>query len=262
MARPETRSEPRPQTRPDFSPAELERYARHLVLAEMGGSGQQKLKRARVLVVGAGGLGTPVLQYLTAAGIGTLRFVDDDRVNLSDLHRQVIFDTDMVGKGKAQSAAATLGRINPHCRLEPVDARFSRENAAKLLEKCDLAIDACDNFETRYALADECEKARIPLISAAVNRFDGTVTILKPWMKDEEGDFYPRYRDLFPPRDEAENLPTCSQTGVLGAMVAMIGSVQALEAVKEIAGIGEGLVGKLLMIDGLSLRFHTIKYRR
>ena len=245
-----------------FSSEELERYARHLVLAEVGGSGQQKLKAARVLVVGAGGLGAPVLQYLAAAGIGTLRVTDDDVVSTSNLQRQVIHDSDQVGTAKVESAQAALNRINPHVSIEVFNERFTSENAATMLSGCTLAIDGSDNFETRYNVAAACEAAHVPLVTAAVNRFDGTITTLRPWELDQTGELNPRYVDLFPNKPDEGIIPTCAEAGVLGAMTGLMGSLQALEAIKEIVGTGDGLVGRLLMVDGLSLRFQTITYQR
>ena len=245
-----------------FSSEELERYARHLVLAEVGGSGQQKLKAARVLVVGAGGLGAPVLQYLAAAGMGTLRVMDDDVVSASNLQRQVIHDSDQVGTAKVESAKAALNRINPNVNIEVFNERFVSENAATMLSGCTLAIDGSDNFKTRYNVAAACEAAHVPLVTAAVNRFDGTITTLRPWELNQAGELNPRYVDLFPNKPDEGIIPTCAEAGVLGAMTGLMGSLQALEAIKEIVGTGDGLVGKLLMVDGLSLRFQTITYQR
>lgn len=245
-----------------LSTDELQRYARHLVLPEIGGAGQQKLKAAKVLVVGAGGLGSPVLQYLAGAGIGTLVLVDDDVVALSNLQRQLVHDTENVGMAKVESAAKGLGRINPHVEIVTHKMRIDQNNAAKLLEGCHLAIDGCDNFPTRYAVADACEAAQVPLISAAVNRFDGSLTMFKPWLKNQEGELNPRYRDLFPTQPPDDLLPSCAEAGILGASTGLIGSLMALEAIKEITGAGEGLVGRLLMVDGLGLRFETIGYKR
>lgn len=245
-----------------LSPEELERYARHLVLAEVGGPGQQKLKAARALVVGAGGLGAPVLQYLAAAGVGTLRIIDDDVVSVSNLQRQVVHDSDQVGVAKVESAKAALERINPHVAIEVHNTRITPDNAAELLDGCTVAIDGSDNFATRYVMADACETARVPLITAAVNRFDGSITLLKPWEKDADGIQNPGYRDLFPNQPLENAVSTCAEAGVLGAMTGLMGSLQAMEAIKEIVGAGENLIGKLLMVDGLSLRFETIRYKR
>ncbi len=240
-----------------FSPQETERYARHFVLREIGGPGQQKLKSARVIVIGAGGLGAPALQYLAAAGIGQLTIVDDDHVSLSNLQRQIIHNTESVGQAKVDSAAATLTSINPHVNVVTKPVRLDIENAGELIRGHTLALDGSDNFETRYLMADACAAAKIPLISAAVSRFDGSITTLKPWIDPNPG-----YRDLFPNQPQEGLLPSCAEAGVMGAVTGLMGTLQALEAIKEITGAGEGLVGKLLMVDGLHLRFETISYAR
>ncbi|NKB51682.1 MAG: molybdopterin-synthase adenylyltransferase MoeB [Rhizobiaceae bacterium] len=240
-----------------FSPQETERYARHFVLPEIGGPGQQKLKSARVVVIGAGGLGAPALQYLAAAGIGQLTIVDDDVVSLSNLQRQIIHHTNSVGEPKVTSAANTLASINPHVKVDTKQIRIDPKNAAGLIHGHTLALDGSDNFQTRYLMADACAAAEIPLITAAVSRFDGSITTLKPWINSNPG-----YRDLFPNQPKEGLLPSCAEAGVMGAITGLMGTLQALEAIKEITGAGEGLVGKLLMVDGLHLRFETIGYAR
>ncbi|MBO6717809.1 MAG: molybdopterin-synthase adenylyltransferase MoeB [Rhizobiaceae bacterium] len=242
--------------------AELQRYARHIVLPEIGGPGQQKLKRARVLVIGAGGLGAPLIAYLAAAGVGTLGIVDDDTVSLSNLQRQVIHDTQAVGKPKVESAAAAVARINPHVRVEEHRLRITADNAADLVGDYDLVADGSDNFDTRYAMADACEAAGKPLVTAAVGRFDGTLTVLKPYERDAEGKLNPGYRDLFPEPPPAGMVPSCAEAGVLGALTGVMGTLQAMEVIKVIAGIGEPLVGRLLMYDSLGAHFDTIRYGR
>jgi molybdopterin/thiamine biosynthesis adenylyltransferase len=245
-----------------FTEEELERYARHIVLPEVGGAGQQKLKRARVLVIGAGGLGAPVLAYLAAAGVGTLGIVDDDTVSLSNLQRQVIHDTASVGVSKGESARAAIGRINPHAAVELHVFHLTAENAPALVRRYDLVIDGSDNFETRYAVADACATEEKPLVHAAVGRFDGSVTVLKPFEADERGRPNPSYRDLFPQPPPAGLVPSCAQAGILGALTGVIGTLQAMEAIKLITGIGEPLVGRLLLYDALAARFDTIRYAR
>ena len=240
-----------------FSPEETERYARHLVLPEVGGPGQQKLKAAKVIVVGAGGLGAPALQYLAAAGVGQLTIVDDDEVSLSNLQRQVIHTTDRVGRPKVSSAADAIGEINPHVKVVAEAVRIDEQNAKGLISGHTLALDGSDNFDTRYVVADACAAAKVPLITAAVNRFDGSITTLKPWIGSNPG-----YRDLFPNKPPEGVLPSCAEAGVMGAITGLMGTLQALEAIKEITGVGEGLVGRLLMVDGLYLRFDTIQYKR
>lgn len=240
-----------------FSPEELERYARHLVLPEIGGPGQQRLKKALVLMVGAGGLGAPALAYLAAAGVGHIRVVDDDVVSLSNLQRQIIHDTNAVGTAKVESAARSLGRINPHCRLETIKDRFSTTNAPALLDGVDVALDGSDNFATRFQLADACAVARVPLVSAAVNRFDGSLTVLAPYENDN-----PSLNDLYPDPPDDGLLPTCAEAGILGAITGVMGTLQALEAIKLLTGAGEPLIGRLLMFEGLSLNFSTLRYKR
>lgn len=244
-----------------FTPDELERYARHIVLPEIGGSGQQKLKRARVLVVGAGGLGAPVLQYLAAAGVGTLGIIDDDTVSLSNLQRQVIHDTDSVGETKNASAVRSISRINPEVKVEPLDMRITADNAAEIVRRYDIVADGSDNFDTRYVVADACAAENKPLVHAAVGRFDGSVTVLKPFETDADGRRNPTYRDLFPEPPPAGMVPSCAEAGVLGALTGVIGTLQAMEVIKLITGVGEPLVGRLLLYDGLAARFDTVRYK-
>ncbi len=244
-----------------LSPEELERYARHIVLPEIGGAGQQKLKRARVLVVGAGGLGAPMLQYLAAAGVGTLGIVDDDTVSLSNLQRQVIHDTESVGKSKLDSANTAIERIIPNVSVELHNLRVDPGNAATLVAQYDVVADGSDNFETRYAIADACALAKRPLVHASVGRFDGQVTVLKPYETGPDGKPKPSYRDLFPEPPPEGLVPSCAEAGVLGALTGVLGTLQALEVIKLITGIGEPLVGRLLLYDALAARFDTIRYR-
>lgn len=240
-----------------FTADELERYARHLVLPEIGGPGQQKLKSARVLIAGAGGLGAPVAAYLAAAGVGTLGIVDDDVVTLSNLQRQIIHDTDAIGSLKVDSAARSLARINPTVKIEGHALRLNAETAPDLISSYDLVSDGTDNFATRYLLADTCAALRVPLVTAAVGRFYGSVTTLVPF-RDEA----PSYRDLHPSPPAEGTLPTCAEAGILGALTGVIGSLQALEIIKVIAGIGTPLIGRLLLYDALEQRFDIIRYRR
>ena len=243
-----------------LSPEELERYARHIVLPEIGGPGQQKLKRARVLVVGAGGLGAPVLQYLAAAGVGTLGIVDDDTVSLSNLQRQVIHDTASVGKSKLDSAKVAIERINPNVSIELHNQRIDSGNVAAIVAQYDVAADGSDNFETRYAVADACAAERRPLVHASVGRFDGQVTVLKPY-ETGDGRPNPSYRDLFPEPPPEGLVPSCAEAGIIGALTGVMGTLQAMEVVKLITGIGEPLIGRLLLYDALAARFDTIRYR-
>lgn len=246
------------QTR--LSDAELERYARHIVLPEVGGAGQQKLKQARVLVIGAGGLGAPVLTYLAAAGIGTLGIVDDDIVSLSNLQRQIIHGTASVGEAKVASAAASIEAINPHCRVETHALRLGPDNADAILGGYDIVVDGSDNFDTRYLLADACARLGRTLVVGAVGRFDGSVTVLKPFEADEDGRPLPGLRDLFPEPPPPGLVPSCAQAGVLGAVTGVIGTLQAMEVIKLVTGIGEPLVGRILLYDGLGARFDVMRY--
>jgi molybdopterin/thiamine biosynthesis adenylyltransferase len=247
-----------------LSSEEIERYARQIVLHGVGGPGQNKLKAGRALVVGAGGLGSPALQYLAGAGVGTLGIVDDDAVSLSNLHRQVIHATDDVGRPKTESAEAAIQRINPHVAVEPIAVRLDDKNARPIVRRFDVVLDGSDNFMTRYALSDACFHERRPLVSAALGEFDGTVTTLKPYETGGDGAPNPTYRCLFPDPPEPGIIPTCAEAGVLGALAGVLGSLMALEAIRIlVGGFGdgdEGLVGRLLMIDARAMRFETLRY--
>lgn len=245
-----------------LSPAEIERYARHIVLREVGGPGQQRLKAARVLVVGAGGLGAPVIQYLAAAGIGTIGIVDDDTVSLSNLQRQVIHDTASVGRLKVESAAEAVADINPHVAVETHARRLTAEAAPDLVRAYDIVVDGSDNFATRYLVADTCAVEGRPLVTAAIGTFDGSITTLMPHETGADGARLPGYRDLFPEPPPAGLVPSCAEAGVVGALPGILGSLQAMEVIKLVCGIGEPLVGRLLLVDALSMRFETIRYRR
>ena len=244
-----------------LSPEEIERYARHIVLHEVGGPGQAALKRARVFVVGAGGLGAPALLYLAAAGVGTLGIIDDDDVSLSNLQRHVIHGTPEIGKPKVESAAATIGRINPHVAVEVHAARLVPDNALDLIGRYDLIADGSDNFSTRYLVSDACFFARKPLVTAAMGTFDGTLTTIRAHERAADGTPNPTYRCLFPEAPPPGVVPTCAEAGVLGAMAGVLGSMMALEIIREIVGFGEGLVGRLIMLDARAMRFETLKYR-
>jgi molybdopterin-synthase adenylyltransferase len=239
---------------------ELERYARHIVLREVGGPGQAALKRARVLVIGAGGLGAPVLLYLAAAGVGTLGIIDDDTVALSNLQRQVIHGTPAVGDPKVESAANAIRRLNPHVAVELHAARLVAGNALALIGQYDLVADGSDNFGTRYLVSDACYFAKRPLVTAAVGTFDGTLTTLRAHERAANGTLNPTYRCLFPEPPPAGSVPACAEAGILGALTGVLGSMMALEVIREIVGFGEGLVGRLLMVDARSMRFETLAY--
>jgi molybdopterin-synthase adenylyltransferase len=248
----------------NLSSEEVERYARQIVLRGVGGPGQNKLKASRVLVVGAGGLGSPALQYLAAAGVGTLGIVDDDEVALSNLHRQIIHGTKDVGRPKIQSAAAAIARINPFVAVEQIAARLDASNAREMVRRFDVVLDGSDNFQTRYALSDACYYERRPLVAAALGEFDGTLTTLKPYESAADGMPNPTYRCLFPDPPEPGAIPTCAEAGVLGALAGVLGSLMALEAIREIVGgfgaDDAGLVGRLLMVDARAMRFETLRY--
>ncbi|MGX1306168.1 molybdopterin/thiamine biosynthesis adenylyltransferase [Amorphus suaedae] len=243
-----------------FSPDEIERYARHLVLPEVGGPGQQKLKAARVLVIGAGGLGSPVIQYLAAAGVGTIGIVDDDTVALSNLQRQILHGTTDVGRTKVASATDAVADLNPNVSVVAHVVRLTDDNAGELVRGYDIVADGSDNFATRYAVSDACCREARPLVTAAVGRFDGSLTTLRPFETAPDGTPNPTYRCLFPKAPPAGIIPTCAEAGILGVLTGLVGTLQALEVLKEILGIGSGLVGKLLLVDALSLRFETFGY--
>lgn len=243
-----------------LSSEELERYARHIVLREIGGPGQQKLQAARVLVIGAGGLGSPALLYLAAAGVGTLGIIDDDHVSLSNLQRQIVHGTDDVGRPKTQSAADALKRVNPHVAVELHCERLTPDNAEALIARYDLVLDGSDNFATRYLVSDAAFRAKRPLVMGWLGTMDGAITTLRPYDKAGDGQQNPTYRCLFPEAPPDGTVLACEIAGVLGALAGVIGSLMALEAIREIAPFGEGLVGRLLMIDARSMRFETISY--
>jgi molybdopterin-synthase adenylyltransferase len=239
---------------------ELERYARHIVLREVGGPGQQALKNARVLVIGAGGLGAPALLYLAAAGVGTLGVIDDDKVALSNLQRQVIHGTPELGRPKVESAAAAIRRLNPHVKIETHPHRLAADNALALVRAYDVVADGSDNFTTRYLVSDACFFARKPLVTAAVGTFDGTLTTVRAHEKGADGRPNPTYRCLFPEPPPPGTVPACAEAGILGALTGILGSMMALEVIREIVGFGEGLVGRLVMVDARAMRFETLAY--
>jgi len=238
---------------------EIERYKRHLVLREVGGQGQQKLKAARVLVVGAGGLGSPVIMYLAAAGVGTIGVIDDDVVSLDNLQRQIVHETGQVGTPKVESAKLAVGRLNPHVKIETHPYRLTADNALDIISRYDIVADGSDNFATRYLTSDACYFAKRTLVFAAVGPFDGYVTVFKPHLKNENGEPWPSYRCIFPEPPPPGTVAPCSEIGVLGSVVGVIGTLQATEVLKEILEIGETLAGRLLIYDALSARFETVK---
>lgn len=238
---------------------ELERYARHILLREVGGPGQQKLKGARVLVVGAGGLGSPLLLYLAAAGVGTLGIVDDDVVALSNLQRQIVHATSRIGEPKTLSASVALHDVNPLVAIEPHQVRLDAGNALDIVGRYDLVADGSDRIETRYLVSDACFLAGKTLVSAAVGQFDGQVATFRPRGNAPGGNPWPTYRCLYPEAPPPGTIPTCEEAGILGALTGVVGSLQAIEVLKELLGIGDSLAGKLLMYDALSARTYVTK---
>ena len=241
----------------DFTDSQIERYARHIILPEVGGIGQEKLLNSRVLVVGAGGLGSPLLLYLAAAGIGTIGVIDDDVVDLSNLQRQIVHDTGTIGMPKVASAEARLKAINPEIRLETHRTRLTAANVMGLIADYDVVADGTDNFATRFLLADACHLGHRTLVSAAMLRFDGQLSTFKSHL----GGPNPCYRCIFrepPPRGL---IPSCAEAGVLGALAGAVGSIQAIEVMKEVLGIGESLSGNLLMYDALNSSFHKVRVK-
>jgi len=237
-----------------LSDAELERYARHIVLREVGGGGQMRLRASSVLVIGAGGIGSPALQYLAAAGVGYLVVADDDAIELSNLQRQTIFSTDDVGKDKAATAVEAMERINPTIRPGGLSVRIDGDNVAEILDlvRPDVVVDGTDNFATRLAVADACLRHRVPLVSAAVAEFEGQLGVFRGWEADK-----PCYR-CFVGHDPERPEATCAEQGVLGALTGVMGSLAALEAIRAIVPFGEDSAGKLLLIDALAMRFRTL----
>ena len=243
-----------------FAPEEIERYARHLVLREVGGPGQARLRRARALVVGAGGLGSPLIQYLAAAGLGTIGIVDDDAVALSNLQRQVLHGTPDLGRPKVESAADAVARLNPHIAVEPHRTRLDESNARALVAAYDVVADGSDNFTTRYAVSDACFHAGRPLVTAALGAFDASLTTIRAHERGADGRPNPTYRCLFPAPPPPGTVAPCAEAGVLGALAGVMGALMALEVIREIVGFGEGLVGRLLLFDARGMRFETIGY--
>ena len=243
-----------------FNAEELERYARHIVLHEVGGPGQAALKRARVLVIGAGGLGAPAILYLAAAGVGAIGIVDNDTVALSNLQRQVIHATPDIGVLKVDSAASAIRRLNPHVKVEAHPVRLAAANALDLIGRYDIVADGSDNFDTRYLVSDACFLAGKPLVSGAVGIFDGTLTTLRPHERAADGTPNPTFRCLFPEPPPPGAVPACAEAGILGALTGVLGSLMALEVIRETVGFGEGLVGRLLLLDTRSMRFETLAY--
>jgi len=234
---------------------EIQRYARHLMLPDVGVEGQQRLKAARVLIVGAGGLGSPVALYLAAAGVGTLGLVDFDAVDVSNLQRQILHGTKDVGRSKLDSARARLGDVNPHVRVETHDARLTSANALDIIGRYDIVVDGTDNFATRYLTNDACVLLGKPNVYGSIFRFEGQASVFGL----DDG---PCYRCLFPEPPPPGSVPSCAEGGVLGVLPGIVGTIQATEAIKLVLGIGETLAGRLLLIDALSMQFRAMTLRK
>ncbi len=234
--------------------AQLERYARHIVLREIGGEGQRRLLAATVAIVGAGGIGAPAIQYLAAAGVGTLRVIDDDAVSLDNLQRQILFGTGDVGRAKAAVAAEAVARLNPEVRFEARRARLEAANVAGLVAGADLVLDGSDNFATRLIVSDHATAARIPLVSAAIGQFQAQIGTFRGWEAD-----FPCYRCFVGDAFDAEDCDSCSELGVLGAMAGLAGSFAALEAIRALTGFGADPAGKLHIFDGLAPAMRTLR---
>jgi molybdopterin-synthase adenylyltransferase len=238
-----------------LSDLEVERYARHIVLPEVGGPGQNRLKNSAVLVIGAGGLGAPLLMYLAAAGVGRIGIVDADTVSLSNLQRQVIHTTERVGMLKVDSAKQQIAAINPHVVVDTYPTRITPENALALMANYDTVADGCDNFPTRFMVSDACFFAKKTLVSAAVGQFDGQISTFKPHLKKPDGTPYPTYRCFIGALPARGSFPACEEAGVMGALPGILGSMQAMEVIKELLAIGDSLAGRILMYDALWSRF-------
>jgi adenylyltransferase/sulfurtransferase len=241
-----------------FTEPQIRRYARHILLPEVGGAGQARLLSARVLVVGAGGLGSPLLLYLAAAGVGTLGVADDDSVDLSNLQRQVIHGSGDLGRPKVASAAARIAEVNPEVTVEAHQVRLTAANASELVSAYDLVADGSDNFATRFLLADACHLARRPLVAAALLRFEAQLTTSKAYA----GGGLPCYRCIFPEPPPPGTVPSCAEAGVFGALAGLAGSLQAVEVLKELLDLGEGLAGRLMLVDALAAEFRKLAVRR
>jgi molybdopterin/thiamine biosynthesis adenylyltransferase/rhodanese-related sulfurtransferase len=244
----------------EFTSAERSRYARHLILPEFGLEGQQRLKAARVLVVGAGGLGSPMLLYLAAAGVGTIGIVDFDRVEDSNLQRQVLFGTGDIGQSKAQAAKARILDLNPHIAVQVYEEALTVENALQLISDYDVVADGTDNFQTRYLVNDACVLLGKVNVYASIFRFDGQVSVFNGLLAD--GSRGPNYRDLYPTPPPPGTVPSCAEGGVLGVLPGIVGTLQASEVIKVCAGIGEPLIGRLLLLEALEMQFRTLKIRK
>lgn len=243
-----------------FSKAELERYSRHLIIPEFNIEGQKKLKNAKVLVVGTGGLGAPLLQYLTAAGVGTIGVVDFDVVEDSNLQRQVLFTADDVGKSKTEAAVARMKGLNPHVTFEIYNTHLNSSNALEIIKDYDVVADGTDNFPTRYLVNDACVLLGKPNIYASIFRFDGQLTVFN--YQYDNGETGPNYRDLYPEPPPPGLVPSCAEGGVIGVLPGILGTLQANEVIKIITGVGDPLVGRMFSFDALGFETRTFKFKK
>ena len=247
-----------------FTPEQAQRYSRHLLIPEVGEAGQHKLLRSKVLLIGAGGLGSPAAYYLAAAGVGQLGIVDSDVVDTTNLQRQILHSTERVGEPKALSAKQTLEALNPDVTVVPYQERLTSENIDRIIADYDVIIDGADNFPTRYLLNDASVKWNKPVVHGSIYRFEGQITVFKPRPRDgaDNGPTGPCYRCLFPTPPPPEMAPSCAEAGVLGVLPGVIGTLQANEAIKLLLGIGEPLIGRYLLFDALDTSFREVKLRR
>ena len=239
----------------DLSDEQIKRYSRHIILPEVGGKGQQKLKEAKVLCVGAGGLGSPVAFYLAAAGVGTIGIIDMDKVDITNLHRQILHSDKDVGKLKVESAKETLEALDPNVKVITYSEKLTAKNVKEVIKEYDIVVDGCDNFGTRYLVNDACYFDKIPNVYGSVFRFEGRATLLVP-------DKGPCYRCLHPRPPPPGEVPTCSEAGVLGVLPGTIGLIQATETVKYILGIGKSLIGRLILYDALDMTYNEVKVKK
>ena len=244
-----------------LSDEQLQRYARHIILREVGGAGQARLAAARVLIIGAGGLGSPALLYLSAAGVGTIGVVDDDEVSLSNLQRQIAHRTQDIGRLKVESASDSARAINPDTHINRHATRINAHNALDLVKNYDIVLDGSDNFATRFLVNDACYLGGRTLVSAAVGQFDGQLAVFKAHERADGKRVYPCYRCLYPEAPPAGTVPSCTEAGILGALTGVMGTLQALEALKEILEIGDTMAGRLTLYDGLGGTFRTVRVK-
>lgn len=243
----------------DLTDEQLERYARHIVLKEVGGSGQVRLLESRVLIIGAGGLGSPLAAYLAAAGVGVIGIIDDDVVARSNLQRQILFSESDIGQPKARVAKRALKSINPGIKVVAIEKRLDERNADEIFAGFDLIADGCDNFPTRLTVNDAAVRARKTLVSAALGPFEGQLATFKPHEKNPDGEPLPCYRCLVASVPEGEVERSCSEHGILGAVAGLLGTMQATEVIKELLNIGESVAGRLLLVDALSMQVRSIR---